>query len=332
MGEESAKLRQRLAVIENENFSLKRQMQLLQVQSRSSLDELTLQRDRAQKALVHLRNHLEQFQRELCRYEQDAERVQHLEDQQRPAWDAARRRFDVKVPLAEQLLKGVLNEVATPNPFHTRTSSDDSVRSEMQLNHHTKSNCDVVASHGRDNEGCTVQIPNHVDGRCRSLAKETALEKASRLTSDNTTEQVKRDFAETLQGNKTRQLCAHLRWLVKLQKLADLSLDSDNQDGEMLMLQDVAKPSGVTPLVTEGSSATHKTFLQPFESAWLLSRSESPNSLFPKQHQNNNEQFPRGHEVKKVENRDVSCLFTAYDDSSDDEFRPPLRVMHDLRH
>ena len=325
-GEENSKLSKTFAAIEQENVSLKRQVHYLQVESRSALDKVTVERDRVQKDLGTLRHRLEQFQGDTYRYEEDANRLQYLDDPHRRAWDAARRRFEVKVHLAELLLESASNEVATSSPPDTRTSRCDSPISEIQFKPHTDCNCDVVASHGGYMERSTVKLPLHLEGQWRSLAKEPALDKEHRFPTDNTTVELQHDFVENLLEHQTQPFSLDMRWSVKLSKLSDPSLDSDREDGDTSILQGVAKPRGGTPLVSGGPPAIRETSLQSVEST-VSSLPESPNSAFREQHQNNDDNFLNVHySTDEVETREDFCLFTAYDESSDDEFHIPSAV------
>ena len=180
------------SAIEKENVFLQHQIQALQVALHSALDELAEQKDHAQKDLANVRNIPEKSRRELCIYEEDATSGKDLEYPHRQAWDSTRRRFEVKVLLAEGLLKTVLIELATSSPSEPGASRADSVRGEMNFNQHTKSKCDGVGSAVRDQEGCTVQSTLHFDRCWNTRAKEPALDKGYCLTTDCTNEQVYR--------------------------------------------------------------------------------------------------------------------------------------------
>lgn len=110
-----------------EGRSTKKQMQLLESESRVAVDERTKERDEAVDGLNDARRRLEISKNKFRVQEEEAERSHALWDRDRQVWDVEKRNMDRKIHVVEGRLRTILAEVAAAqaNSSHQSTTSND---------------------------------------------------------------------------------------------------------------------------------------------------------------------------------------------------------------
>lgn len=109
---ETEELQSSLASAGKENRSLKRQLTLLEGGTSSALGELARERDEAIDTTIDTKRRLEAAQKRLKSQEEDSERVHIQWAKEKEMWDEEKRKFELKVHIAETRLKALLDEVA----------------------------------------------------------------------------------------------------------------------------------------------------------------------------------------------------------------------------
>lgn len=95
-----------------ENLAIKKQLQLVESTTMTTLVDISKERDDAYESLAETRKRLEIFKGSVRNQEDEAERTQSHWDKERQNWDMEKRNMETKVRLVEGRLKAVLAEIA----------------------------------------------------------------------------------------------------------------------------------------------------------------------------------------------------------------------------
>lgn len=128
---ETEQLQASLASAGKENRSLKRQLTLLEGGTSSALGELARERDEAIDTTADTKRRLEAAQKKLKSQEEDSERVHVQWAKEKDLWDEEKRKFELKVHIAEARLKALLDEVAAYQAAHVN-GAQDATESELE--------------------------------------------------------------------------------------------------------------------------------------------------------------------------------------------------------
>jgi hypothetical protein len=128
---ETETLQASLASAGKESRSLKRQLTLLEGGTSSALGELARERDEAIDTTADTKRRLEAAQKKLKSQEEDSERVHIQWAKEKDAWDEEKRKFELKVHIAETRLKALLDDVAAYQAAHVN-GTQDATESELE--------------------------------------------------------------------------------------------------------------------------------------------------------------------------------------------------------
>lgn len=109
---ENEQLATNLSTSNRENRTLKKQMEVLEGETHSALNELASQREDVVRDLEEARRRLDITHKKVKSHEEQAERTQKLYDSDKTAWEADKRALETKIHIVEGRLKVVLSEVA----------------------------------------------------------------------------------------------------------------------------------------------------------------------------------------------------------------------------
>ena len=113
--------------------SLKRQMQLLENESLSALEDLAKERDIAIDSMGDYRRRLETSNQKLRTQQEDAQKLQEMRDTEEQSWEEERRNMDRKLHVMENRLKTMVGEmVATESKGLQRPGTSSSDHDGMQ--------------------------------------------------------------------------------------------------------------------------------------------------------------------------------------------------------
>ncbi|KAF2211288.1 hypothetical protein CERZMDRAFT_98598 [Cercospora zeae-maydis SCOH1-5] len=114
-------LNDQLAESARELRKAKQQVQQIERGTYEAVEDLVRERDETQAALEELRAKLELSQKKTRQQDEDAQRTQHIWENDKEAWDSERRQLERRIHVTEIRLRAVVDEM---NAQHSQTHSD----------------------------------------------------------------------------------------------------------------------------------------------------------------------------------------------------------------